>query len=77
MYQINSDAIFVADSHYSYKNQQLFALLEDLQKSPPSQIFLLGDIFDFLANAPRASGASRFSATNKITIMLRQSLRYI
>ena len=53
MYQINSDAIFVADSHYSYKNQQLFALLEDLQKSPPSQIFLLGDIFDFLSGYSR------------------------
>jgi len=48
---ISDDAIFIADSHYNSKKEELKQLLLDIQsnKINTSQIFLMGDIFDFLA----------------------------
>ncbi len=43
--QIQSDAIFIADAHYNHNRQELFELLSHTRSS---QIFLMGDIFDFL-----------------------------
>lgn len=49
--QIKDDAIFIADTHYNYKRRELFELLENIKKGQTScsQLFLMGDIFDFLS----------------------------
>ena len=45
---LKDGAIFIADSHYSKKNEDLYYLLLKLNSSPPSQLFLVGDIFHLL-----------------------------
>jgi len=45
--QIKPDAIFIADAHYNHNRQELFELLSHTRAS---QIFLMGDIFDFLCS---------------------------
>ncbi len=47
---LKEGAIFIADSHYNKKNQELKIILEKLEKKELdcSQIFLMGDNFDFL-----------------------------
>lgn len=47
---LKEDAIFIADSHYNRKNQEFKKILEKIEKNEitTSQIFLLGDNFDFL-----------------------------
>jgi len=47
---IKDGAIFIADSHYNSKQTILFKLLEQIKSNQikPSQIYLMGDIFDFL-----------------------------
>lgn len=49
---IQDNAIFIADAHYNDKRTQLYKLLLLLQKGTLScsQIFLMGDIFDFLSS---------------------------
>lgn len=49
---IKNDAIFVADSHYSSKNKLLFEILSKIESNiiKTSQLFLMGDIFDFLCS---------------------------
>lgn len=43
-------AIFIADVHYNYKRKEFELFLKKLFDNPPPQLFLLGDIFDFLSN---------------------------
>ena len=47
---LKEDAIFIADSHYNKKNQEFKEILEKIEKKEiaTTQIFLLGDNFDFL-----------------------------
>jgi UDP-2,3-diacylglucosamine hydrolase len=47
--KIEKDAIFIADVHFSkYRNLNFLDLLKSFEKSPPKQVFLLGDIFETL-----------------------------
>ncbi|WP_026803414.1 UDP-2,3-diacylglucosamine diphosphatase [Aliarcobacter lanthieri] len=48
---LKEEAIFIADSHYNKKNQEFLYLLERIEKDDffTSQIFLMGDNFDFLS----------------------------
>lgn len=48
---IYENAIFVADSHFNEQRNELAVFLEKLQNSSikTSQLFLMGDMFDFLA----------------------------
>jgi len=48
---IQDNAIFVADAHYNHKRTQLQKILTMLQNGTLSskQLFLMGDIFDFLS----------------------------
>lgn len=48
---IKSDAIFVSDAHFNPLRQDLFQFLNSILngKTKTSQLFLMGDIFDFLA----------------------------
>ncbi|WP_193215690.1 UDP-2,3-diacylglucosamine diphosphatase, partial [Aliarcobacter butzleri] len=50
--QIKDEAIFVADSHFNQKNQELLQLLKKIENKEIniSQLFLMGDIFDFLSS---------------------------
>ena len=52
---LEDEAIFIADSHYNFKNQEFKTILEDLisQKIKANQIFLMGDNFDFISGESR------------------------
>jgi len=49
---IKNNAIFIADAHYNSKRVELLALLQKIEKNEieVSQIFFMGDIFDFLSD---------------------------
>lgn len=49
---IHESAIFIADSHYNSNRQELKPILLDIksQKIKTTQLFLMGDIFDFLSD---------------------------
>ena len=68
---IKQDSIFVADSHFNKKNRELFTFLEKVESKEivTSQLFLMGDIFDFI------SGESRyFVQQNSVVINLLNKL---
>ena len=48
---IKQNSIFVADSHFNEKNRELLTFLEKIESKViiTSQLFLMGDIFDFLS----------------------------
>jgi len=52
MVKLKNDAIFIADSHYNKKRVTLLKLLKDIEskKIECNQLFLCGDIFDFLSS---------------------------
>ncbi|MBR6952696.1 MAG: metallophosphoesterase, partial [Campylobacter sp.] len=54
MYKIKSGAIFLSDAHANTNRANFRAFLQELNslenENLPSQIFMLGDMFDFLAN---------------------------
>lgn len=45
---IRENAIFIADAHFHPHDPRAFALLEKWLENPPSQVFLMGDIFHLL-----------------------------
>jgi UDP-2,3-diacylglucosamine hydrolase len=49
---LKNGAVFIADAHYRYSDETLYNLLCDLNKTPPSQLFLVGDIFQLLLDFP-------------------------
>jgi UDP-2,3-diacylglucosamine hydrolase len=49
---LKNGAVFIADAHYSHSNETLYNVLINLNKTPPSQLFLVGDIFQLLLNFP-------------------------
>ncbi|MBY0541468.1 MAG: UDP-2,3-diacylglucosamine diphosphatase [Campylobacterales bacterium] len=68
---IKPDAIFVADSHFNNKNQELLTFLKKVEskKILTSQLFLMGDMIDFI------SGESRyFVKKNSVVINLLNTL---
>ena len=68
---IKQDSIFVADSHFNEKNRELLTFLEKVESKEiiTSQLFLMGDIFDFI------SGESRyFVQQNSVVINLLNKL---
>ena len=68
---LKDEAIFIADSHYNKKNQEFKIILEKIKNSEIfcSQIFLMGDNFDFLSNEIKY-----FKNRNKDIIELLNSL---
>ena len=48
--EIKEGAFIIADAHYSHKREELFPLIEDIhsKKLQPTQLILMGDIFDAL-----------------------------
>ena len=48
---IKNNSIFVADSHYSDNNEQFLTFLENIinKKVETSQLFFMGDMFDFIS----------------------------
>jgi UDP-2,3-diacylglucosamine hydrolase len=68
---INQDAIFIADAHYNSTRDELYEILNDIKskKICTSQIFLMGDMFDFLSNE-----IIYFKIQNKIIIKLINEL---
>jgi UDP-2,3-diacylglucosamine hydrolase len=68
---IKQNSIFVADSHFNEKNRELLTFLEKVESKEivTSQLFLMGDIFDFI------SGESRyFVQQNSVVINLLNKL---
>ncbi len=68
---LKDEAIFIADSHYNKKNQEFKIILEKIKNNKIfcSQIFLMGDNFDFLSNEIKY-----FKNRNKDIIELLNSL---
>ncbi|WP_228154506.1 UDP-2,3-diacylglucosamine diphosphatase [Aliarcobacter cryaerophilus] len=52
---LKDEAIFIADSHYNKKNQEFKIILEKIKNGEIfcSQIFLMGDNFDFISGESR------------------------
>ena len=68
---IKDNVFFVADAHYNEKNIEFFLFLKKLEKKEinTSQLFLMGDIFDFIS-----SESSFFIKKNKKVIELLNKL---
>ena len=62
---IKQDSIFVADSHFNEKNRELLIFLEKVQSKEiiTSQLFLMGDMIDFI------SGESRYFIKQNIEVI--------
>lgn len=69
--KIEDGAIFIADSHFSKKNDELVYFLEKIKKKEIyiSQLFLMGDIFDFISQESKY-----FIKINKIVIDLLNTI---
>lgn len=70
---LKSDPIFIADSHYNKKNKTLLELLKQIEskKIKCNQLFLMGDIFDFLSGE-----ISYFKNINSSAIDLINTISY-
>lgn len=68
---IKPDAIFVADSHFNNKNQELLTFLKKVEskKILTSQLFLMGDMIDFISAESRY-----FVKQNSVVINLLNTL---
>jgi len=49
---LKNGAVFIADAHYRHSDETLYDVLVQLNKTPPSQLFLVGDIFQLLLDFP-------------------------
>lgn len=51
MIKLENNAIFIADAHYNSNRTEIFSLLRDIKNKNiiTNQLFLMGDIFDFLS----------------------------
>lgn len=59
--KLNPDAIFIADSHFNPLNaRELLDYLNHLQATPPSQLFLMGDIAQILLGNLKSSLKSNY-----------------
>ncbi len=62
---IKQDSIFIADSHFNGKNRELLIFLEKVESKEiiTSQLFLMGDMIDFI------SGESRYFIKQNIEVI--------
>ena len=62
---IKDDAIFVADAHFNKKNREFLTFLKKVESNEiiTTQLFLMGDIFDFI------SGESRYFIKQNIEVI--------
>lgn len=62
---IKENAIFVADSHFNQKNREFLTFLRKVESKEifTTQLFLMGDIFDFI------SGESRYFVKQNIEVI--------
>lgn len=62
---IEQGAIFVADSHFNQKNREFLTFLKKVEKKEilTTQLFLMGDMFDFI------SGESRYFIKQNIEVI--------
>lgn len=65
-FRIKDGAIFVADVHYAPYRTQFLGFLKELIAKKPSQLFLLGDIFDFLSSQISYSIAQNMALIDEI-----------
>lgn len=70
-FSIKEGAIFIADSHYNKERNELVTILEKIKSGdiPTTQLFLMGDIFDFLCEE-----STYFKTINKTPIDLINEL---
>ena len=68
---IKDDAIFIADSHYNKNRIEFELFLDDIiaKKIKTSQLFLMGDMFDFLSSYIKYFIKINQSVINKINII--------
>ena len=73
MLEIRNDAIFIADSHTQHGRDSLILGLEKLLHSPPSQIFLMGDISNILVGNLKSSIKSNQRLINAIDLLSKKA----
>ena len=71
--EIKQDAIFIADSHTQHGRDSLILSLEKLLKSPPSQIFLMGDISNILVGNLKSSLKSNEKLLNTLNSLSQKA----
>ena len=75
--EIKQDAIFIADSHTQCvaqnRRDSLILSLEKLLKSPPSQIFLMGDISNILVGNLKSSVESNQRLIGAIDLLTKKA----
>ncbi|EJF06536.1 hypothetical protein ThvES_00013720 [Thiovulum sp. ES] len=72
--KIERDAIFIADVHFSkFRNLNFVNLLESFEKSPPKQIFLLGDIFETLFSGVKYTENANREVIQKLEHLAQKS----
>ncbi|MFC3848109.1 UDP-2,3-diacylglucosamine diphosphatase [Helicobacter baculiformis] len=70
---LSSEAIFIADAHHKPDSPALPLFLDQLSKTPPKQVFLMGDIFHILVGkiastlTPHRAILEKIHALSKIT----------
>ncbi len=70
-FSIKERAIFIADSHHSFYQNTLDSVFEKLLEASSRQIFLMGDIFDFLVG-----GVQQTLIENQKTLQLLEKLSF-
>jgi UDP-2,3-diacylglucosamine hydrolase len=67
MIELQEEAILVSDIHYSsFRKEHFETLLDKLEKKPPPQLILLGDIFDLLFGGIKYTEKENFEVIQKL-----------
>lgn len=67
--ELKEGAIFVTDAHYPRNKQDFLSLIDALISSPPSQVFMLGDMFEFLCPYTPYTLEANKEAIDKINLL--------
>ena len=70
---LKEGAVFVTDAHYPRHKDDFLALLDYLISSPPPQVFMLGDMFEFLCPYTPYTVQANKQAVEKIDTLSRKT----
>lgn len=70
---LKEGAVFVTDAHYPRNKEDFLALLDALISSPPPQVFMLGDMFEFLCPYTPYTLKANSEAIEKIDILSQKT----
>ncbi len=65
-FDLKDNAIFIADCHESFKRDHFWSFLSQIERQNPSQLFLMGDIFDLFVGGIDATESFTLPYINKL-----------